>query len=112
MLTEHSVSESPQRLACFTDLGIDFPVQGAIAGYGASEVLELINIGKLGVVDRNAGRWRIRVGCRLQKNLGLAKADGLAEELWRPGRNGLASDSGLALYGPQGRSHQQTGLPK
>ena len=81
MLTEHSVSESPQRLACFADPGIDFPVQGVIAGDGASEVLELINIGKLGGVDRDAERWRIRVGCRLEKDLGFAKADGHAEEL-------------------------------
>ena len=81
VLTEHSVSESPQRLACFADPGIDFPVQGAIAGDGASEVLELINIGKLDIVDRDTGRWRIRVGCRLEKVLGLAKADGQAEEL-------------------------------
>ena len=81
MLTEHSISESPQRLACFADPDIDFPVQGAIAGDGASEVLELINIGKLGVVDRDAERWGIHVGCWLVKDLSLAKADGQAEEL-------------------------------
>ena len=81
MLTEHSVSESPQRQACFADPGINFPVQGTIAGDGATEVLELINIGKLGFIDRDAGCRRIHVGCQLVKELSLAKADAQAEEL-------------------------------
>ena len=64
MLVEHSVAESAQRLACLADSCSDFFVQGAIAGNGASKILEMFNIDKWCVINDCVG-WSIFVLPRL-----------------------------------------------
>ena len=81
MLVEHSVAESAQRLACLADSCGDFFVQGAIAGNGASKILEMFNIGKWCVINDYVGCCGVVVWCRLVEHLRLAETDCQAEEL-------------------------------
>ena len=80
-MVEHSVAESAQRLACLADSCGDFFVQGAIAGNGASKMLEMFNIGKWCVINDYVGCCGVVVWCRLVEHLRLAETDCQAEEL-------------------------------
>ena len=81
MLDEHSVVVSARRLACLVDSCGNFFVQGAIAGSGASKILEMFNIGKWCVISDYVGCRGVGVWCRLVEHLRLAETYCQAEEL-------------------------------
>ena len=44
MFAEHSIAETPQRLTCLADSSVNFSVQGAITGYGATRIFEMFYV--------------------------------------------------------------------